>query len=181
MAATYDGTESKIYINGALVSTKNIDLPVPTNDFPLGIGGDPGFTSFNFRGALDEVRVWSKALTLAEIQANMNCELQTTADCLVANYHFNQGTAGQDNASETTLNDASGNGNDGTLNGYLLTGTASNWIAPGGVPSGQACSGAIVCEPGGGGDPGSDMTSVPTMSEWGLILFALLILSLIHI
>lgn len=31
---------------------------------------------------------------------------------------------------------------------------------------------------GGGGDPGSDMTSVPTMSQWGLILFALLILTL---
>lgn len=31
---------------------------------------------------------------------------------------------------------------------------------------------------GGGGNPGSDMTSVPTMSQWGLILFALLILTL---
>jgi|GEM_PF-5128945 len=147
VAATYDGTESKIYINGALVSTKSIGQPIPTNNFPMGVGGDPGFPSFNFRGALDEVRVWNKVLTQAEIQANMNCEIQTTSDCLVANYHFNQGVAGQDNTNETTLTDASGNGNDGTLIGYQLTGTTSNWIEPGGVTSGQACNSSIVCEP----------------------------------
>nr|MBX2872148.1 HYR domain-containing protein [Saprospiraceae bacterium] len=148
IAATYDGTESKVYINGILESTKTIGLPIPTNNYPMGISGDPGYPSFNFNGHLDEVRVWNKALTRTEIQANKDCEIQTTSDCLVANYHFNQGVAGADNAGVTTLTDDSGNGNDGTLgSGYALTGTTSNWVAPGGVTSGQACSGSIVCEP----------------------------------
>ncbi len=148
IAATYDGTDSKVYVNGSLVSTKTIGLPIPTNNYPMGISGDPGDTRFTFRGHLDEVRVWNKALTQAEIQANMNCEIQTTSDCLAANYHFNQGVAGADNSAITTLTDASGNGNNGTLgSGYALTGTTSNWVAPGGVTSGQACSGSIVCEP----------------------------------
>ncbi len=148
VAATYDGTTSKIYINGSLNSTKTIGAAIPTNNFPLGISGDPGYPSFVFRGELDEVRVWNKALSLSEIQANKDCEIQTTSDCLVGNYHFNQGIGGADNSGVTTLTDASGNGNNGTLgSGYALTGTTSNWVAPGGVTSGQACSGSIVCEP----------------------------------
>ncbi|MEZ5039669.1 MAG: LamG-like jellyroll fold domain-containing protein [Saprospiraceae bacterium] len=148
VAATYDGTDSKVYINGNLISTKTIGLAIPTNNYPMGISGDPGYPFYNFNGHLDEVRVWNKALTQAEIQANMNCEIQTTSDCLVANYHFNQGIAGADNSGVTTLTDASGNGNNGTLQaGYTLNGTTSNWVAPGGVTSGQACNGAIVCEP----------------------------------
>lgn len=148
IAATYDGSESKVYVNGSLVSTKTIGLPIPTNNFPMGISGDPGFPSFNFNGHLDEVRVWGKELSQSEIQANMNCEIQGTSDCLRANYHFNQGVAGADNSAVTTLIDDSGNGNDGTLgSGYALTGTNSNWVAPGGVTSGQACNSSIVCEP----------------------------------
>ena len=148
IAATYDGTESKVYVNGILESSKTIGLPIPTNNYPMGISGDPGDPRFNFNGHLDEVRVWNKALSQSEIQANMNCEIQTTSDCLVGNYHFNQGIGGADNSGVTTLIDASGNGNNGTLgSGYALTGASSNWVAPGGVTSGQACSGSIVCEP----------------------------------
>lgn len=148
IAATYDGNESKVYVNGILESSKTIGLPIPTNNYPMGISGDPGDPRFNFNGHLDEVRVWGKVLSQSEIQSNMNCEIQTTSDCLAANYHFNQGVAGADNSAITTLTDASGNGNNGTLgSGYALTGTTSNWVAPGGVTSGQACSGSIVCEP----------------------------------
>lgn len=147
VACTYDGATSKIYINGNLVSTQSISGDIPQNNYQLGIGGDPGFTPFTFRGAIDEVRVWSQVLEQSDIQAAMDCEIQTTSDCLEANYHFNQGTAGQNNAGETTLIDASGNGNNGTLIGYALSGDFSNWVAPGGVTSGQACNTSFSCDP----------------------------------
>nr|HMT30220.1 hypothetical protein [Bacteroidia bacterium] len=52
---------------------------------------------------------------------------------LVANYHFNQGVAGGTNTGATSLTDATGNGFTGTLTNFALTGSTSNWVAPGGV------------------------------------------------
>lgn len=147
VAATYDGSMIRVYANGTEVGNKALSLPIPTNDFRLGIGSDPGFRPFKFTGKVDEVRIWSKALTVEEIQANMHCEIPAGAPCLVANYHFNQGVAGGDNTSPAvnTLPDFSGNGNDGTLGGFAFNGPTSNWIAPGGVVSGTACGPQAEC------------------------------------
>jgi hypothetical protein len=147
IACTYDGASSKIYINGSLVSTQAISGDIPQNNFNLGIGGDAGFTPFTFRGAIDEVRIWSQVLDMYDIQAGMNCEVQSASSCLVANYHFNQGIADADNSTVTTLFDASAYGNNGTLQGYALNGTSSNWVAPGGVTSGVACNASFSCDP----------------------------------
>ena len=142
VAGTYDGATSTVYINGQVVSSRAMTGSIPLNDNPLGIGGDPGSSFYGIDGALDEMRIWNRALSAAEIQQNMNCEIPTSAANLVANYHFNQGVAGGDNTNPAinTLIDASGQGNNGTLNNFILTGTESNWIAPGGVISGSACS-----------------------------------------
>ncbi len=66
----------------------------------------------------------------------MNCELIGTEFAIVAYYKFNQGLAGQNNAGETTLIDIVGGDNNGTLNNFALSGATSNWVSPGGVPSG---------------------------------------------
>jgi hypothetical protein len=44
-------------------------------------------------------------------------------------YNFDQGTPGGSNSGITTLVDNSGNGNDGTLQGFTLTGNSSNWVS----------------------------------------------------
>jgi hypothetical protein len=63
----------------------------------------------------------------------MNTELNVETG-LVASYHFNEGVANGSNTGITIATDASGNGNDGTLNNFALTGATSNWIG-GQVPT----------------------------------------------
>lgn len=66
----------------------------------------------------------------------MNAELNGPQSGLVALYNFNRGFVNANNAGVTTLTDASGNGNNGTLVGFTLNGASSNWIA--GTVSGTA-------------------------------------------
>src|SRR6266540_1938072 len=51
----------------------------------------------------------------------------------MAYYKCNQGIAAANNATVTTLTDASPNAYTGTLTGIALSGYTSNWVAPGGV------------------------------------------------
>jgi hypothetical protein len=89
----------------------------------------------NFAGTIDEVRIWDVARTQCEINTYKNCEIPSTATNLLANFHFNQGYASSTN-TVATLNDMSGNNNNGTLINFALSGSTSNWVAPGGVVSG---------------------------------------------
>ena len=82
----------------------------------------------NFDGALDEVRIWDKALTQAEIQANMDNSLIGNEADLVAYYTFNEGMPEMNNTALSTVDDLSGNGHTGTLIGMALSGGSSNWV-----------------------------------------------------
>ena len=121
----------KLYVDGVLqaVNTGSVGAGFPTigNTMPYQIGS--GNTNvWLYKGEVDEVRIWNTARTQAEIQANMNIEPNTSTG-LVASYHFNEGIADGNNAGITTATDASGNGNDGTLNNFALNGSTSNWVA----------------------------------------------------
>lgn len=79
---------------------------------------------------LDEVRIWNVVRTATEISDNKNnTGLSTSSTGLLAYYHFDQGTGGSDNSGITTLNDATSNGYNGTLNNFALNGTISNWVS----------------------------------------------------
>ena len=68
IAATYDGAEIKIYINGILNKTKPGKFQIATNQFDLGIGAqDNGFRPF--QGSLEDVRIYDRALNASEISA----------------------------------------------------------------------------------------------------------------
>lgn len=65
----YDGTQLKLYINGALVNSASVTGTPhnPTSQFGIGVLGD--YTSFNyFAGNIDEVFIYSRALTSQEIR-----------------------------------------------------------------------------------------------------------------
>ncbi|MEM0992760.1 MAG: LamG-like jellyroll fold domain-containing protein [Bacteroidota bacterium] len=98
------------------------------DDMRLILGVDYPLSEY-FNGQIDEVRIWNRALTDAEVQSHMNCRYAVPENCLVAYYTFNQGTAGGNNVSETILVDATENDLDLTLMNFALTGTSSNWIA----------------------------------------------------
>ncbi|MBK7761811.1 MAG: choice-of-anchor D domain-containing protein [Bacteroidetes bacterium] len=138
-AAVHGADEMKLYIDGSLQaqSYSPVVLSPETINVLLGKLHD---NSRYFQGSIDEIRFWNRALCVAEIQNNKNCEIATTGNGLIANYHFNHGAASLNNAGITSLVDATGNGNTGTLNNFALTGATSNWISPGGVSSGVNCA-----------------------------------------
>jgi chitodextrinase len=70
LAATYDGSTLRLYVNGTAVSSiaKSGSLRTSTN--PLQIGGDSLYGQY-FQGLIDEVRVYNVALSAPQIQADM--------------------------------------------------------------------------------------------------------------
>lgn len=83
IAVTYDGQFARMYIDGVLDTTASL-ASVPTNTESFMIAGADGRnpTSF-FQGSIDEVRVWGKALSAAEIRFVMNQELLQNEDLTV--------------------------------------------------------------------------------------------------
>jgi hypothetical protein len=145
IAGVFDDNVLKFYINGVLSGTTAVPSSYVLNmscNTNMWIGKS-AFVEF-FQGNVDEVRVWDVARTQCEINTYKNCEIPTTASGLLANYHFNQGVVGGSNATETMLMDASGSAFTGTLTNMALTGTTSNWVAPGAVVSGSVTPATLV-------------------------------------
>ena len=138
LAITYDGARRSIYFDGQLIAQDNrSNHNVPNaNNLRIGYVSGPQPNAMQ----LDELRIYDRALCEQEIQSSMNCEERITGNGLVANYHFNWGYPNTNNAIFNTLPDESGNGNNGLLNGFALTGTTNNWVNPGAVPTGSSCS-----------------------------------------
>ena len=73
VAATYDGSMARIYVNGVLENSLAASGPIITSDAPTAIGnGGPACRASNagaieFHGLIDEVGVYSRALSSAEI------------------------------------------------------------------------------------------------------------------
>ena len=118
VAATYDGTDLKIYVNGTLRGTTNVGSSIDANTGSLGIGGNlTGTPSSLFEGNIDEVRIWNTVRTQTDIANNMNTELTGSESGLAAYYNCNEG-------SGTTLYDLTSNSNNGTLlNGVAWSAT----------------------------------------------------------
>jgi PKD repeat protein len=70
LAATYDGTTLRTYVNGALVGSATVGGAITTTPDPLRIGGDAAGEMFT--GLIDNVRIYNTALTQSAIQADMN-------------------------------------------------------------------------------------------------------------
>ncbi|HVQ58803.1 MAG TPA: LamG-like jellyroll fold domain-containing protein [Solirubrobacterales bacterium] len=70
LAATYDGTTLRLYVNGTQVATKAATGAMPNTANPLRIGGNSVWGEY-FSGLVDEVRVYNRALTAGEIATDM--------------------------------------------------------------------------------------------------------------
>jgi hypothetical protein len=70
LAATYDGATLRLYVNGAQAASKALTGAIKTSTGALRIGGNSVWGEY-FSGLIDEVRVYNKALTAAQIQADM--------------------------------------------------------------------------------------------------------------
>jgi hypothetical protein len=74
LAATYDNSMVRLYVNGALVGSRALSGPLLTSTGAMRIGGNSLWGEF-FEGSIDEVRVYNRALTQAEIQTDMTTPL----------------------------------------------------------------------------------------------------------
>lgn len=132
VAVVYDPVSANtvsLYVDGILDIAGNFTVGVnTTNTVPMRIGRRVD-AARNFEGSIDEVRVWDVALSQAQLQASMNNEVCTQQSALKAYYNLNHGTASGNNAGVTTATDFSGSSNDGTLSGFALTGSTSNWVS----------------------------------------------------
>lgn len=146
LVAVYNGSSMHIYENGVLKSsttkTGNIASNGTSGFLTIGNRDDGGSGPLN--GKLDEIRIWHRALTMAEINANMNCEIHGSSNGLIMNYHFNQGANNSTNTEVNTLADAGGNTINGTLSNFSLTGTSSNWTNGSMLLNGISCLGQAL-------------------------------------
>jgi prepilin-type N-terminal cleavage/methylation domain-containing protein len=73
VTATYDGTTSKIYMNGSLVASAG---PISLSGGTLGtnIGGNTPAGGQSFNGLIDDARIYNRPLSAAEVQALYNAE-----------------------------------------------------------------------------------------------------------
>jgi hypothetical protein len=70
-AMTWNGTTLRLYVNGAQVASRTVSGALGAGTGPLRLGGD-GVRGEWFSGRIDEVRVYGRPLTAAEITADMN-------------------------------------------------------------------------------------------------------------
>lgn len=133
IAVVYNPSVSlaKMYVNGKEVAlVNNGSNPISTtikntsNTFYIGKRGD---SSYYFKGSIDEMKIWNKVRTPEEIYSDMINSTNPQTAGLIGYYNFNEGTANGNNTA-TTLPDLSPNAYNGTLNGFALSGTASNWV-----------------------------------------------------
>lgn len=130
VAVTYDNSAAqnvKLYIDGSLETQGNFSVGVNTSSGTNVIVGRRIDGANPFTGDIDEVRVWNKVLSAAEIQASMNKEFCQNDPNLQLYYQFNQGTAGGSNTNVFTALDQFGTRN-GTLQNFALSGSGSNWV-----------------------------------------------------
>ena len=71
LATTYDGTTVRTYVNGTLVASRAVTGAMAASTNPLRIGGNSVWSEW-FRGTIDEVRVYNRALSAAELTTDMN-------------------------------------------------------------------------------------------------------------
>jgi glucose/arabinose dehydrogenase/PKD repeat protein len=76
VAATYDGTTLRLFVNGAEVASRPQTGSIATSTGALTIGSDPLYGQF-FQGTIDEVRIWRVARTQAQIQSDMNTPINS--------------------------------------------------------------------------------------------------------
>ena len=69
VALTYDGSQLLLYVNGVQVASRAASGAIQSSTSPLWIGGNQ--YGENFTGLIDDVRVYNRALTPAEIQTDM--------------------------------------------------------------------------------------------------------------
>lgn len=116
---------SQFYLDGNAVG-----IPFTYNIFnqtgQVDIGSNNFWDQF-FNGLIDEIRIWNKPLSLAEINKNATTEISKYSENLVAYYKFNDGIAGGNNMSILKFYDETSNKLHGYFFNFAFQGKVSNF------------------------------------------------------
>ncbi len=78
LAATYNGTTERLYVNGTQVAQQPQTGPIEVSSGPLRLGGNSIWGEF-FKGRIDEVRIYNRALSAKEIQTDRDISVATSS------------------------------------------------------------------------------------------------------
>ena len=70
VAVTFSGSVLAFYVNGVQARSTNVTGNIQTSTLPLSIGGNTVWGEY-FQGQIDDVRIYNRALSQSEIQADM--------------------------------------------------------------------------------------------------------------
>ena len=110
IALTIDGSTLNAYLNGQLLSSVGVSSMINDPSIDLLIGLNVSNYENYYNGHIDEVSLWSQALSESEIQSYMSTSPTGSESGLVGYWNFNEG-------SGSTLTDQTSNGNNGTISG----------------------------------------------------------------
>tara|TARA_B100000686_G_scaffold99865_1_gene107042 strand:+ start:61860 stop:69134 length:7275 start_codon:yes stop_codon:yes gene_type:complete len=113
IAATYDGSEVKLYRNGALVDSAdamgNVKWSGAPAEMVLGNFPKDGAGHF-FQGSIDEVRLWNIVRTKDQLKASREINLTGEEAGLIGYWRIDEGSGNSTADSTATANHASING-----------------------------------------------------------------------
>lgn len=128
-AFVYSGTQILMYVDGVLIGSVSASGTLTDSSIAFTIGRSIlSNLNFYFGGRADEVSLWSKGLTQAEITDMMDNELVGDEANLELYYKMNQGFPGEDNSSISMLQSLTGFGErDADLLNFEMIGANSNF------------------------------------------------------
>ena len=78
LAVTFDGSKLRLYANAALVGSIDVSGSIPATGSPLRIGGNAIWGEW-FAGQIDDLRIYDRALSTSELDADMKTPVGATA------------------------------------------------------------------------------------------------------
>ena len=121
VAGTFDGDTSRVYINGVLQNSTANTTQINVSTSAIRMGAMTYGKGRYFDGSIDEVRIWSSALSDTAIRDYMCRKI----DRFHPNYNDLEAYLKMDEGTGTTTKDASSNSNSGTLS------NSKAWIGSG--------------------------------------------------
>ncbi|MBN2312696.1 MAG: LamG domain-containing protein [Sedimentisphaerales bacterium] len=80
VAGVYDGTQKILYVDGNIDASSNTTGSIDSSTYRMQIGENAQATGRNWAGLIDDVRIYTRALTMDEIKETMRGELDLAWD-----------------------------------------------------------------------------------------------------